>query len=52
MIRLLLLSLLALGYQTASAQLVTESFGTGDNAFKMEFVPTGNPGNAADTRRR
>ena len=41
---------LALGYQTASAQLVTESFGgTGANAFTMEFVTIGNPGNAADT---
>jgi len=46
---LLLLSLLALGYQTASAQLVTESFGTGDNAFTMDFVTIGNPNNAADT---
>ena len=43
------ISLLALGYQTASAQLVTESFGTGANAFTMEFVTIGNPGNAADT---
>ena len=47
--RILLLSLLALGYQTASAQLVTESFGSGVNAFTMEFVTIGNPGNAADT---
>jgi formylglycine-generating enzyme required for sulfatase activity len=47
--RILLLSLLALGYQTASAQLVTESFGTGANAFTMEFVTIGNPNNAADT---
>ena len=45
----LLLSLLALGYQTASAQLVTKSFGSGDNAFSMEFVTIGNPGNSADT---
>ena len=43
------ISLLALGYQTALAQLVTESFGTGANAFTMEFVTIGNPGNAADT---
>ena len=42
--------LLALCYQTASAQLVTESFGgTGANAFTMDFVTIGNPGNAADT---
>jgi len=47
--KLLLLSLLALSYQTASAQLVTESFGTGANAFTMDFVTIGNPGNAADT---
>ena len=47
--KLLLLSLLALGYQTASAQLVTESFGSGVNAFTMDFVTIGNPGNAADT---
>ena len=41
---------MALGYQTASAQLVTESFGgTGANAFTMDFVTIGNPGNAADT---
>ena len=47
--RILLLSLLALGYQTASAQLVTESFGSGVNAFTMDFVTIGNPNNAADT---
>ena len=47
--KLLLLSLLALGYQSASAQLVTESFGTGANAFSMEFVTIGNPNNTADT---
>ena len=47
--KVLLLSLLALGYQSASAQLVTERFGAGDNAFSMEFVTIGNPGNAADT---
>ena len=46
---LLTLTLLALGYQTASAQLVTESFGTGANAFTMDFVTIGNPNNAADT---
>jgi formylglycine-generating enzyme required for sulfatase activity len=46
---MLTITLLALGYQTASAQLVTESFGSGDNAFTMDFVTIGNPGNAADT---
>jgi formylglycine-generating enzyme required for sulfatase activity len=47
--KFLLLSLLALGYQSASAQLVTESFGIGANAFTMDFVTIGNPNNAADT---
>ena len=47
--KLLILSLLALCYQSASAQLVTESFGTGANAFTMDFVTIGNPNNAADT---
>jgi formylglycine-generating enzyme required for sulfatase activity len=48
--KLLILGLVALGYQTASAQLVTESFGgTGANAFTMDFVTIGNPNNAADT---
>jgi formylglycine-generating enzyme len=47
--KLLILSLLALGYQIASAQLVTESFGTGADAFTMDFVTIGNLGNAADT---
>ena len=28
---------------------MTESFGSGDNAFSMDFVTIGNPGNAADT---
>jgi formylglycine-generating enzyme len=45
----ILVVLLALGYQTASAQLVTESFGSGANAFTMDFAMIGNPGNAADT---
>ena len=48
--KILPLALLALGYQTASAQLVTESFGTGANAFTMDFVTIGNPNNAADTQ--
>ena len=47
--KLLLLSLLALGYQTAFAQVITETFGTGANAFTMDFVTIGNPNNAADT---
>ena len=47
--KLLLLSLLALGYQSASATSLLETFGSGDNAFTMDFVTIGNPGNAADT---
>jgi len=50
--RFLILSLLALGYQSASAQLVTESFGSGANAFTMDFVTIGNPNNVADTTGR
>jgi hypothetical protein len=46
--KLLILSLLALGYHSASAQLVTESFGSGANAFTMDFVQIRNPGNAAN----
>jgi hypothetical protein len=46
---ILTVTLLALGYQTASAQSLLETFGSGDNAFTMEFVPIGNAGNAADT---
>ena len=46
--KLLILSLLALGYQSASAQLVTERFGAGDNAFSIDFVQIGNPGNLGD----
>jgi len=32
-----------------SAQTITETFGSGANAFTMDFVTIGNPGNAADT---
>jgi len=32
-----------------SAQTITETFGSGANAFSMDFVTIGNPGNAADT---
>ena len=46
---ILLLTLLSLGYQSASAITVIENFGSGDNAFTMEFVTIGNPNNAADT---
>ena len=44
-----ILPLVILSSQIASAQLVTESFGSGANAFSMDFVTIGNPGNAADT---
>ena len=47
--KLLILSLLALSYQSASATSLLETFGSGANAFTMEFVTIGNPGNAADT---
>ena len=33
----------------SSAQTLTKTFGTGANAFTMDFVTIGNPGNAADT---
>jgi len=32
-----------------SAQTITETFGSGANAFTMDFVTIGNPGNVADT---
>jgi formylglycine-generating enzyme required for sulfatase activity len=47
--QILLLTLLAMGYQGASAESLLETFGTGANAFTMEFVTIGNPNNAADT---
>jgi len=46
--KLLILSLLALGYQSASAESLLETFGTGANTFTMDFVTIGNPNNAAD----
>ena len=48
--QILLLTLLALGYQGASAESLLESFGSGDNAFTMDFVTIGNPNNVADER--
>lgn len=47
--KLLLLTLMVLGYQTASATSLLETFGSGANQFTMEFVTIGNPNNAADT---
>ena len=35
----------------ASAQLMTETFGTGANQFSIDFVGIGNPGNQSDTTR-
>lgn len=36
----------------ASAQLMTETFGTGANQFSIDFVQIGNPGNSPDTTGR
>lgn len=49
--RRLLVSLLSLAFLSGlvSAQTITQTFGTGANAFSMDFVTIGNPGNAADT---
>ena len=33
----------------SSGQPITETFGSGANAFTMDFVTIGNPGNVADT---
>ena len=33
---------------SVNAQTITETFGSGDNAFTMDFVTIGNPGNVAD----
>jgi formylglycine-generating enzyme required for sulfatase activity len=46
---MLTITLLALGYQTASATSLLETFGSGANQFTMDFVTIGNPNNAADT---
>jgi len=35
---------------TASSQVITETFGTGANAFTIDFVEIGNPGNQSDYR--
>jgi len=47
--KILLLSLLALAYQSASATSLLETFGSGSNQFSINFVTIGNPGNSADT---
>jgi hypothetical protein len=40
---------LSISYQTASATSLLETFGSGANAFTMDFVTIGNPNNGADT---
>ncbi len=45
----LLTGLLLLAAVTPTAHAASVTFGTGVNQFMMEFVPIGNPGNAADT---
>jgi hypothetical protein len=43
-----LLLVLATLTTISSAQTITETSGIGANAFTMDFVTIGNPGNAAD----
>ena len=47
----LFLSLLSLAFLSGlvSAQTITDTFGSGANAFTMDFVQIGNPNNAGDT---
>lgn len=40
---------LAFGTTALRGQVITETFGSGANAFSIDFVRVGNPGNAADT---
>jgi len=47
MVRLLAVLLLAGG--SVKAQTITQTFGSGADAFSIDFVEVGNPGNAADT---
>jgi hypothetical protein len=42
-------ALLTTASPVAPTHAGTVTFGAGDNAFNMEFVTIGNPGNAADT---
>ena len=44
-----LLAVLVLAGASVNAQTITQTFGSGANAFSMDFVTIGNPGNAADT---
>ena len=46
--KILILSVFFL-YFSAKAQTITETFGSGTNAFSIDFVAVGNPGNLADT---
>ena len=47
--KFILLGLLALGYQSASAESLLQTFGSGTNQFSIEFVTIGQPNNTADT---
>jgi formylglycine-generating enzyme required for sulfatase activity len=44
-------AILAMFFASAvvNAQVITQNFGTGANAFSIDFVQIGNPGNVADT---
>jgi hypothetical protein len=44
-----LLAVLVLAGASVYAQTITETFGSGANAFSIDFVTIGNPGNAAET---
>ena len=46
-----LLAVLVLEGASVNAQTITETFGSGANAFSIEFVEIGNPLNTADTTR-
>lgn len=43
-----MLLIVALIPQSSKAQTITENFGSGTNAFSIDFVTIGNPGNVAD----
>ena len=44
-----LIALLLIFGSVAQSQTITETFGSGENQFSIDFVEIGNPGNAADT---
>jgi hypothetical protein len=41
--------LVSIACEVVNAQVITQNFGTGANAFSIDFVKIGNPGNAPDT---